>query len=243
MEQKRVKKYFFSSSKEQDWLNAYGQKGYRLVSKKDSRYTFEVEEGKIWYYRVEWLDCSPKSEQIQEYLRSYEDEGVFLTAAFSLWGYFCSEAPICAKEQGIVRTAKHYRNVAFLLYALDVVTTVLIGYQIAIRSFLETQELFIKAPALDKTGNVFMKLLHRIPYGAQLLFYRYTQLWARLFGNTRATAVLSVLIPLAVVLAVVGALWHTEWLKHRIVKTKPTIEQMEEQQDDSEVSEKSEGNC
>lgn len=236
MEEKRVKKSFFSSVKECAWLNAMGQKGYRLTYRGDGKYYFEIEEGKNWYYSVEWLDCSPESVQGQAYIQSRAEEGAELATTYSLWAYFLSASPIPARPEGQKRTAVHYRNVALLLYLLDAITAVLIGYHFVIRDFLQEQSVFLQAPELKKSGAFLVDIARRLVFGAKELLYRYGMLWGKLFGNTKAALVLGILIPLAVVLSVMGAFWTVEWLKNKPAKTAVKAEQ----EGDSAADEQSE---
>ena len=230
-----VRKSFFSSVKECEWLNGLGQKGYRLIGKKDGKYTFEVDELQTWYYSVEWLDCSPKSEDGQAYIRSRKENGVELAASFSLWAYFISHEPILVSEESKKRTAIHYRNIALILYVFDAVAAALTGYQFVIRSFLETQGILMTAPELKRSSNVFIDLARRLVYGAKRLLYLYGKLCGRLFGESQAALALGVLIPLAVILSIAGAFWTAEWLKNRPEKKR--VEPQEEQEATDEQSE------
>lgn len=215
MQEMQVRKSFFSSVKECEWLNGLGQEGYRLVGRRDGKYRFEVEEGRTWYYSLEWLDCSPKSEKGQAYIRSREQGSVELAATFSLWAYFVSPDPIPASDEGRRRTAVHYRNIALLIYVFDVVAAALIGYHFTVRSFLEKQKVFLEAPELKKSGNFLIDLARRLVYGAKELLYRYGKLCGRLFGESKAALVLGILIPVAIGLSIAGAFWTAEWLKNR----------------------------
>jgi hypothetical protein len=131
-----------------------------------------------------------------------------------LWAYFVSSEPIPLSEAAQKRNAIRYRNTAFIFFALDFIASILIAYQFAVRSFLEKQELFLTAPEYEKGSNVILNIAKRILYGGEVLLHRYAKLFADWFGNTKATAVLSVLIPLAIVFAVLGAVWTNEWLKN-----------------------------
>lgn len=237
MQEVRVRKSFFSSAKECGWLNGLGQKGYRLVDKRDGRYVFEVDEFQTWHYSVEWLDCPPDSEEGLAYIRSREESGAELAATFSLWAYFVSSEPIPVCEEGRRRTAVHYRNIALLLYVFDAITAVLIGYHFVIRSFLKKQGVLLEAPELKKAGNFLIDLARRLVYGAKKLIYLYGKLCGRLFGDTKAALMLGVLIPLAIALSVAGAFWTAEWLKNRPAKKRIETEEGKNGTDEqSEVS-------
>lgn len=231
----RVTKSFFSSQKETAWLDEMGRKGCRLVERKDGRYFFEEEPEKQFHYRVEWLGCSPESEEGASYVASRAAVGETLCASYSLWGYFLSETPIGESEEGRKRTASHYRNTAILFYVFDAVAAVLAGYHFVIRGFLEKQGLLLQAPTLEKSGRFLANLWNRLAYGAKELLYRYAKLWAKLLGDTKATTMLAVLIPLVIVLSVLGGLWLTEWLKNRPAKKPVAAEPEEEAKTDEQT--------
>lgn len=237
----RIKKRFFSSIKECAWLNELGEKGFLLVSRKENSYTFEQTDKQL-YYCVEWLDCSAKSEQAEEYISSLAEQGITLAATYSLWAYFVSETCIPESETAKKRTAIHYRNIAILLYSADAVVSIFIAYHLAIRGFLEKQYLFFEAPTREASSNLIINLCRRLFYGAELLLYRYEQLCANLFGETKATLALGILIPLAIALSVVGAFWLAEWQKNRSTKEKMREERCDAYQE-SETSGKIESGC
>ncbi|MCH5184087.1 MAG: DUF2812 domain-containing protein [Oscillospiraceae bacterium] len=233
MQEMQVSKSFFSSVKECEWLNELGQEGYRLVGRREGKYRFEVEEGRTWYYSLEWLDCSPKSEKGQAYIRSREQGSVELAATFSLWAYFVSPDPIPASDEGRRRTAVHYRNIALLIYLFDIIAAALTGYHYVVRPFLAKQKVLLEAPVLKKSGNFLIDLARRLEYGAKELLYRY----GRLFGETKAALALGILIPLVIGLSIAGAFWTAEWLKNRPEKTEPEEGKGEEAPDEqTEVS-------
>ena len=231
----RATKSFFSSQKETAWLDEMGQKGCRLVERKDGRYFFEEEPGKQFYYRVEWLGCSPESEEGASYVASRAEVGETLCTSYSLWGYFLSETPIGESEEGRKRTAVHYRNTAILLYVFDAVAAVLAGYHFVVRDFLERQGLLLQAPTLKKSGTFLVDLGRRLAYGAKELLYRYAKLWSKVLGDTKATTVLAVLIPLVVILSVLGGLWAAEWRKNRPAKKPVAAESEEEEKTDEQT--------
>ncbi len=212
--QKTIKKRFFSSVNECLWLNQLGKQGYRLLFRGENSYTFEMTDD-VLYYSVEWLDCSPESENGLALISSHERKGEALATTYSLWAYFVSENPISLSDVAMKRNATRYRNTAFIFFALDFIASVLIAYQFAIRGFLETQSMLLEAPEYEKGANVLINIATRIVYGGEVLLYKYATLFAGLFGNTKATMVLSVLIPLAIIFSVLGAMWLNEWLKNR----------------------------
>ena len=216
--QKKIFKRFFSSQKECDWLNERGAEGLLLLYRSESSYTFE-QTATRWFYSVEWLDCSPESDRGEELIGSRLEAGCILAATYSLWAYFVSEQAIEVPTDVRRRIAHRYRNTAFLLYAADAVAAILMAYHFAIRTFLETQQVFMEAPTMESSANFIVNLARRLIYGGELILYRYSKLYANLFGDTKATTALSILVPLAVILAVLGAFWTHEWLKNLPPKT------------------------
>ncbi|MBR5263964.1 MAG: hypothetical protein IKV50_04630 [Clostridia bacterium] len=210
---KKISKRFFSSVNECRWLNSLGKDGYRLLYRTENAYTFELTDETL-YYSVEWLDCSPESEEGVGLIEARTAEGASLAATYSLWAYFVSTEPIALSEATQKRNAIRYRNTAFIFFALDFIASILIAYQFAVRSFLEKQELFLSAPEYEKGSNIILNIAKRILYGGEVLLHRYANLFTGWFGNTKATAVLSILIPLAIIFAVLGAVWTNEWLKN-----------------------------
>lgn len=216
--QKKIRKRFFSSEKECAWLNRLGEDGYRLLYRQENSYTFELTEDRL-YYSVEWLDCSPESEEGLALIQARAEEGATLETTYSLWAYFSSPAPLPLSDAAKKRNAVRYRNTAFIFFALDLITSVLIAYQFAIRGFLEKQSVFMEAPEYEAGSFFLAKLAQRILYGGEVLLYRYSKLFSGLFGETKATVALSILLPLAVIFAVMGAIWLNEWLRNRSLQS------------------------
>lgn len=212
--QKKIRKRFFSSANECAWLNEMGKKGYLLLYREENSYTFELTDD-VLFYSVEWLDCSPESEDGEAMIQERFAQGASLATTYSLWAYYVSSCAIPVSESALQRNAVRYRNTAFIFFALDFIASLLIAYQFAIRGFLEKQSLFIEAPEFEKGANFLVNLAGRILYGGEVLLYRYAKLFVGLFGETKATMVLSILLPLAVIFAVLGAVWLNEWLKNR----------------------------
>ena len=242
MEYKTIKKRFFSSRKECDWLNKLGGQGYLLIARTENSYTFEQTQ-KTLFYSVEWLDCSPECEDAANYIQAYKEIGVGLAATYSLWAYFVSSAPIEPSADACRRTAVRYRNTALWLCAADLITAVLVAYQFSVIPYLQANKVLFKAPTLESASNGFLQLLYRLWYGAEKILYYYTKLCSNLFGNTKATLALGILIPLAIVLSVLSALWIGEWIKNLPPKTKLTEEENENVCQESEASGKTENDC
>ncbi len=241
MEYKTIKKRFFSSAKENAWLNVLGQKGYLLVTRTENSYTFDLTQ-RCLYYSVEWLDQSPECEESAAYIASYKEKGVELAATYSLWAYFVSLRPIELSCEAKHRISVRYRNTAFWLCLFDLITTILIGYHLSIRPFLEANSVVPQAPVLETSSNLFMQLAYRLWYGAEKIFYFYSSFCTGIFGKTKAALTLGVLIPLALILSVLCALWIREWIRNKPAKD---IQNKEEQQnvcEESETSGKTENN-
>ena len=242
MEYKTIKKRFFSSCKECDWLNKLGEQGYLLIGRTENTYTFELTQ-KTLFYSVEWLDCAPECEEAVNYFNAYKENGVELTATYSLWAYFVTSNPITPSDDARRRTAVGYRNTALWLCAADLITAVLVAYQFSSIPHLEANSVFFKAPTLESASNSFLQLLYRLWYGAEKLLYFYTKLCANLFGKTKASLALGILIPLAIVLSVLCALWIGEWIKNMPPKPQPIKEDTQDVCQEPETSGKTENNC
>jgi len=242
LEYKTIKKRFFSSAKECKWLNVLGEQGYLLISRTENVYTFELTSRKI-FYSVEWLDCAPSCEEATAYIESYRLKGVSLATTYSLWAYFTSDQPIIPDDAACKRTAVRYRNTALWLCGANLITSVLIGYHFSIIPFLESNSVVFKAPVLETSGNIILKLAYRLWYGAEKIFYYYNQACSNLFGQTKASLTLGILIPLACVLSVLCALWIREWLRNEPPKTKLEEEEMQDVCQESEISGKTENGC
>ncbi len=216
--QKKIRKRFFSSQKECAWLNDRGAEGLLLLFRSENSYVFEQTE-EHWFYSVEWLDCSPESDRGEELINARTADGCTLVATYSLWAYFASKEAIEPTADSRMRTAHRYRNTALLLFAADAVAAILTAYHFAIRTFLEAQAIFLEAPVMEPASNFIVNLARRLIYGGELILYRYSKFCSNFFGDTKATAALSVLVPLTVILAVLGAMWTNEWLKNLPPKT------------------------
>lgn len=242
MEFKTIKKRFFASAKECAWLNELGQNGYLLVGRTENSYTFELTQ-RVLYYSVEWLDRAPECEESQLYIADCKNNGIELAATYSLWAYFVSAEPIVMSDEAKKRVAVRYRNTALWLCLADLVTAILIGYHLSIRPFLEANSVVPEAPVLESSSNVFLQLVYRLWYGAEKIFYYFAEFCTGIFGNTKAALTLGILIPLAVVLSVLSALWIREWVRNLPPKTKLTEEEKAHVCQESEASGKTENDC
>ena len=197
------RRFFFSAAKETAWLNEMGAQGYRLESRKDHTYCFAHTEDRVWHYRVEWMDNAADSVQMQPYLDEREAKGASVAAVWSLWVYFVSESPIPADTEMSRRTVKHYRNIALSTGVLALTAIALLIDQLGQRAILQTNSVLIKAPVFETAENPIVWFCRRLVYGAKVLGYYYSKFWARFFGNTVASAVIGVLIPLILILGIV----------------------------------------
>ena len=182
-----------------------GEQGYRLESRKDHTYRFTHTEDRVWYYRVEWMDHAADSAQMQPYLDGREAQGASVAAVWSLWVYFVSDAPIPADEEMLKRNVRHYRNIALFCGILMLAAIGLLIDQLGQRAVLEAHNVMIKAPVFESAENPIVWFCRRLVYGAEVLIYYYSKFWANFFGNTRATTVIGVLIPVILVLGIVAA--------------------------------------
>ncbi len=212
-----------------------------LIARTENSYTFELTQREL-YYSVEWLDCAPECEEAQVFINAYKSGGVELATTYSLWAYFVSQNPIELSAEAQARVAVRYRNTALWLGIADIITAILIGYHLSIRPFLTANSVVPEAPVLETSSNMFLQLLYRLWYGAEKIFYFYTDLCTNVFGNTKASFALGILIPLAVILSVLCALWTREWIRNIPPKNNQTEEEEQNVCQESETSGKTESN-
>lgn len=211
------RRFFLSSEKEMKWLNGLGSRGYHLESRKEHQYRFTLREGSTWYYLMEWMDRSAESDPMRPYLEQREAEGAEVAAVWSCWVYFASEKPLARSREMLRRTAKHYLYPALWFVLFAAIAAALLVYHIGARDLLRSNGVLLTTPKRVSADNPIVRFCRRLIYGGEVLIYYYGQFWARFFGNTKATLVIGVLIPLIAVLLVLAAFRLTEWLRIRAV--------------------------
>ncbi len=221
-----VFKVFFSKEKEQNWLNSMGEKGFLLTSINDSKYSFTKsdEEDHTYCYSIEYLCCSPKSEDATDYYKSREQEGIVPLVSSGNWVYFAKTDGNIAPNADVYKKNSVYyfwRTLYLLFFAIC--GAVVCGYQAFAIDYLKQigyhgsgqitkvfelsdKKGFTEA-ALNlfrNIGNIFFKMLNR-----------YFKVWTDIFGESDAIAVISIVAPITIILLIIGALNLERYISYR----------------------------
>ncbi len=213
-----LRKRFFSSARESRWLNRLGSRGMRLWALNDRRYSFSKEEGKQFFYTLEWQDRATESEESRQYILEKAEAEQPVCSQRSLWLYFISEKPCGYTKSALKKNRARYRNPFLFFLILTLICVGLAVYHVQSIPFLQEQELLIAVPTFKGNENPVLDLLLRLVYGLWTVAYSYFMLFGRLLGNTLATAVVSVLAPLALVFFILCLVWGIEWVRWLRVK-------------------------
>lgn len=222
--EKKLFKIFFSKEKELKWLNELGQKGYLLSSINDSKYTFNVYDGKEYYYSLEYLEYSPRSTSATDYYNSRMDDGVIPLLSSGNWVYFAKEGGEIASDAEIYK-----KNSRFYLWRIIYLSffafcgAVLCGYHAfaigylkkighvgngQIREMLEITDKgsFLEGllNALKSFANFFLSLINK-----------YIAIWTKAFGESDAMAVISFAVPITLIVLIVLAFNIDEFIRCR----------------------------
>ena len=228
-----VRKHFFSAARESRWLNRLGERGYRLWALNGGKYSFSVEEGETFRYTVEWQDRATESEESRQYILEKAEKDQPVCAQRSLWLYFVSEKACGYSKNALKKNRARYRNPFLFFLILTLICVGLAVYHIQSVPFLEEQELTITVPSFKGNENPVLDLLLRLVYGLWTVAYSYFMLFGRFLGNTLATAVVSVLTPLALVFFILSLVWGIEWI--RWLRVKPSPDPEPESGEDEEI--------
>ncbi len=206
--EKSLFKVFFSKTKECEWLCELGKKGYLLTSINDSKYKFEINEEKQYYYSIEYLDYSPHSEEASEYYLSRRGEGTIPVLSSKNWVYFVNSEKEIEMNSEIYRKNSIYyfwRMLYFSFFAL--LGGVLCGYQAFAVGFLkrigyvgngqirEMLEITDKGTTFEGLLNAFKRLINFILE----LVNKYIKLWTNAFGESDAIAVIAIAVPITLI--------------------------------------------
>lgn len=205
---KSVFKVFFSKEKESNWLNRLGKEGYLLDSVNDSKYRFIKHEGEVFYYSIEYLDCSPRSDEANIYFKSREELGITPILASGNWVYFVSkQSEIQCTEEICKKNSKVYFWRSLYLLFFSICGSVFCGYHIFAASLLQN---------LDQAGNGQLDLLATNSGFAILNVLKsgfnyvikainaYFRIWTSIFGENDAVAVVSALVPFVLILLIIA---------------------------------------
>lgn len=222
--EKSLFKVFLSKNKEQEWLCELGKNGYLLTSINDSKYHFELIEGKEYHYSIEYLDYSPQSEEASEYFLSRREEGTAPVVSSGNWVYFVNSEKKIEMNSEIYRKNSIYYFWRMLYFAFFAFCgAVLCGYQAFSVNYLkrigyvgngqirEMLEITDKGTAFEGLLNAFKRLINFI-LG---LVNRYIKLWTNAFGESDAIAVIAIAVPITLI--VLGFLAHyiNEFYTHK----------------------------
>ena len=216
-----LRKRFFSSARESRWLNRLGGRGMRLWALNDRRYSFSKEEGKQFFYTLEWQDRATESEESRQYILEKAEADQPVCSQRSLWLYFISEKPCGYTKSALKKNRARYRNPFLFFLILTLICVGLAVYHIQSIPFLEEQELLITVPSFKGNENPVLDLLLRLVYGLWTVAYSYFMLFGRFLGNTLATAIVSVLAPLALIFFILCLVWGIEWIRWLRVRPAP----------------------
>lgn len=230
---------FFSKRAESDWLNEKGSQGLLLLSANDSRYKFEHSEEHTYHYSIEYLGFAPESEEAKAYFAKLSAEGVRPILSSGLWVYFVSADKRIEETAGVLaKCARPHAVKAAYMLSFSTLLGIVTGYQIHAIDLLSSvgyvsgSAVIKNVGALSGSGffvglvNFLIKLLNFL-IG---VVNGYFGLWQKIFGHSDAAAVISLSLPVAAVLAVLGAMHLCEFFAYR-AKIKPLKKRGEEHQD------------
>lgn len=217
-------KIFLSKEKENKWLNSMGEKGYKLVGLRDSKYTFELVEGETFSYSIEYLGFSPKSEKAIEYYDIRALNGIIPVLAVGSWVYFIkANDTIKVTADVYKKNSVCYFWRAFYMLFFGVCSAALCGYQAFSIRFLQhvgyegnglittTYEMSQKSGILYKVLNVLRTVMNFV----YKLLNAYFKLWTKRFGNSDAVAVIAIFAPIAAILLIWGAIELCKYVSYR----------------------------
>ena len=246
-----VFKVFFSKIKENDWLNLMGQQGYLLKEINDSKYLFSIDnEKEIKYsYSIEYLDFSPNSDKAVAYYQEREHLGIVPLISSGNWVYFVSsECDIEINEEGLTKNAAFYFIRSLYLLFFTLCASILTGYQIFAKSFLEKIGLhgdgrISKLLVKEGTTDFFESLLNGLKSVVNYLFKMangYFRIWTNIFGNNDAVAVISILIPIIILLLIIATFNLDEYYGYTKLIAKLKVEKSEGAIQEGETNEEQE---
>lgn len=230
-----VFKIFFSKKKETEWLNSMGNNGYCLSHINDSKYVF-IRKEHCCFYSIEYLNCSPESEEAIAYYKQREAQGVYPVVSSGNWVYFVSDdKPIDVTSESYKKNSAFYFWRVFYLMFFALCGAVVCGYQAFSVGYLERighEGNGQIREVLDVTGeNSVLNALKTV--GNYLIDFinRYFKLWTNIFGESDAVAVISVVAPVTLALLIIAGFNLNEYLIYRglsktsVIQTKSSPEE------------------
>ncbi len=210
-------KVFFSKTKEKQWLDSLGEKGYLLQKIKDSKYYFEKSEEHTYRYSIENLGVSPQSEEGIEYISNYKENGIDFLFEKGTWCYFASaDSKIEISASVYKKNNEVYMWRMIYLGFFAVVFAVVLGYQLFATDFLvnighvsDGGVAYIPEESfLDKIQNAVFKVLNRTYF----LPFRV------IFGLNDASVVIALVLPAVIILGLLFAFNLDEYLNNRHIQ-------------------------
>ncbi len=222
-------KIFLSKRSEEKWLNSMGENGYLLTNVNDSRYSFDFSEKCKYYYSIQYLDVSPKSDKADEYYQSLARSNIKPLVTSGNWVYFSKEdEPIQPSVEVYKKNSTPYfwRMLYMLFFALC--GAVVCGYQAFAIGFLERvghegRGLIETTYEISNNAGLFNKLLNVLKFIGNTFFRMlnaYFELWTNVFGESNAVSVIAIVAPITVVLLILGALNFERYFTYRTLINK-----------------------
>ncbi len=207
-------KIFFSKTKEKQWLDSLGEKGYLLVKIKDSKYYFECSEEHSYSYSIENLGVSHESDVGIEYISKYSENGVDFLFEKGTWSYFVSvDNAISVTADVYKKNSDVYLWRMIYLGFFAVVFAVVLGYQLFATDFLVNighesdgaVAYVVEENVFDKIENAVLKVLNNsyfVPFRV-------------IFGSNDASVVIALVLPAVVILGILFAFNVDEYIVNR----------------------------
>ncbi len=224
-----VFKIFFSKLKEEKWLNEMGQKGYLLDHISNCRYYFFVFENETFNYCIEYLDCSPKSEDAERYFEIRKSDEIIPIVEGNNWVYFVKKtSAVPVVSEALKLNSKFYFWRSLYCFLISFVSSVLFGYQLfAIDFIMDAGHVGDgRIDLLTAEGSSFGAILSRAWNGIlEFINNTYIALFRMIFGESDAVFVLSLSVPLAIIFTILFAMNFNEYLLYKSLLKKQKITQ------------------
>ena len=221
---KSIFKVFFSKDKEAKWLNKLGQEGYLLVYVSDSKYNFVINEDEQYFYSIEYLDCSPRSEKATEYFKSRESLEISPIIASGNWVYFVSKRQEIENTVEILKKNSivyFWRSIYLLFFAIC--GSVFCGYHIYAADLLKALEQTGEGKIELMSTSGGMAILNVVKIGLNFIIKainKYIGLWTDLFGKNDAIATVAIIVPIVIILILLATFNIDSYLNFFIARRK-----------------------
>lgn len=216
-------KVFFSKRKEAIWLNELGEKGYLLKHISDSKYTFEYFEDQKYYYSVEHLDFSPRSERAEEYYKDRLELELKPIITDNNWVYFVRENKPLEYDENVNRNSAsyHFWKMIYTVF-FSFCGSVLCGYHFYAIGFLERIgqagdgkiSSYLSPTRSTSAFHAALNIVKRVANYMLDALNGYFKLWTYFLGENDAVAVISIVLPITVILLIISAFHMYEYLSY-----------------------------